>query len=229
MKFKKNNKRDNTTLEEYNEKGELHPVQDQRDEEFNNFLNDVLKKMPASSTEIIKNSLSKTRLKAEELLKENAAKFDSIFDNFLVGVEPELRKKCHKIIHFSSLTAAIIGFSPIPFSDAVLLVPVQMTMMMRLHQVFGASWADGMAQGLAKELVVVGLGKSAVGNVLKLIPAVGTVAGGIINATVASTITETLGWVTVKMLNDGEDIFKEAMSFKGQFTTLFSALSKTNK
>jgi uncharacterized protein (DUF697 family) len=228
MKFKKN-KRDNTPLEECNEKEGLHPVQNQQDEEFNNFLNDVLKRIPTSSAEIIKNSLSKTRLKAEELLKENAAKFDAIFDNFLVGVEPELRKKCHKIIHFSSLIAAIIGFSPIPFSDAVLLVPVQITMMMRLHQVFGASWTEGVAQGLAKELVVVGLGKSAVGNVLKLIPAVGTVAGGIINATVASTITETLGWVTVKMLNDGEDIFKEAMSFKGQFTTLLSALSKTKK
>jgi uncharacterized protein (DUF697 family) len=57
----------------------------------------------------------------------------------------------------------------------------------------------------------------------------GTVTGGMINATVAVAITETLGWVTVKMLNDGEDIFEEVMSFKGQFNTLFKALQQSKK
>lgn len=59
---------------------------------------------------------------------------------------------------------------------------------------------------------------------MKFVPAVGTVSGATINATVAISITESLGWVTVKMLNDGEDIFEQVMSFKGQFQTLFRAL-----
>ncbi|WP_223804694.1 hypothetical protein [Lactococcus protaetiae] len=62
-----------------------------------------------------------------------------------------------------------------------------------------------------------------------MIPTTGTVTGGIINPTVASTITETLGWLTVKALNDGEDIFDEAASFKEQFNTLYSTLSETTK
>ncbi|MFZ2316767.1 MAG: GTPase, partial [Trichococcus flocculiformis] len=33
----------------------------------------------------------------------------------------------------------------------------------------------------------------------------------------------------VKMLNDGEDIFDQAMSFKGQFDTLFKTLQNSNK
>ena len=78
-------------------------------------------------------------------------------------------------------------------------------------------------------MIVVGLGRSAVGNIVKLIPAVGTVAGAAINGTVASTITESLGWVTVKMLNDGEDIFDQFMSFKGQFNTLFKTLQNSSK
>ena len=53
---------------------------------------------------------------------------------------------------------------------------------------------------------MVSLGKSAVGNILKVIPVVGTVTGGMVNASVAVAITEALGWVTVKMLNDGVDI-----------------------
>lgn len=86
--------------------------------------------------------------------------------------------------------------------------------MMRLYKIFGASWSEALAKGITKELVVVGLGRSLVGNVLKFVPAVGTIAGGAINATVATTITEALGWVTVKMLNDGEDIFNNVLTLK---------------
>ena len=77
--------------------------------------------------------------------------------------------------------------------------------------------------------MIVGLGRSAVGNLLKFIPAVGTVAGAAINAVVASTITQALGWVTVKMLNDGEDIFDDVMSFKNQFKNVYDVLKSTNK
>lgn len=68
-----------------------------------------------------------------------------------------------------------------------------------------------------------------VGNVLKFVPAVGTIAGGAINATVATTITEALGWVTVKMLNDGEDIFNNVLTFEGQFKGLVSKLQKLRR
>ena len=144
-------------------------------------------------------------------------------------MDSQTRRKCHETIHFATLTAAIVGFSPIPFSDAVLLVPIQLTMMMRLYKIFGASWSEALAKGITKELVVVGLGRSLVGNVLKFVPAVGTIAGGAINATVATTITEALGWVTVKMLNDGEDIFNNVLTFEGQFKGLVSKLQKANK
>ncbi|WP_254556059.1 DUF697 domain-containing protein, partial [Salmonella enterica] len=79
---------------------------------------------------------------------------------FLVGVDSQTRRKCHETIHFATLTAAIVGFSPIPFSDAVLLVPIQLTMMMRLYKIFGASWSEALAKGITKELVVVDLGRS---------------------------------------------------------------------
>ncbi len=175
---------------------------------FEEFFNQVLKKMPARSAKIISSSLTVSKAKAERFLASNSQKFDHLFDEFLVGVDSQTRRKCHETIHFATLTAAIVGFSPIPFSDAVLLVPIQLTMMMRLYKIFGASWSEALAKGITKELVVVGLGRSLVGNVLKFVPAVGTIAGGAINATVATTITEALGWVTVKMLNDGEDILK---------------------
>ncbi|WP_086313601.1 hypothetical protein A5821_001125 [Enterococcus sp. 7F3_DIV0205] len=199
------------------------------EKEFDSFFSEVIKKFPEKTSSIILASYGKSKEQAEKILAKSKSQFDSIFDEFLKGVDAETRKKCHTTIHAASLTAAIIGCSPIPFSDALLLVPVQLTMMARLHKIFGQSWSESMGKSLGKEIVVVGLGKSAVGNIIKFIPAVGTVAGAAINATVASTITETLGWVTVKMLNDGEDIFEQTMTFKGQFQTLFKAVQNSSK
>ena len=201
----------------------------QDEEEFESFFSEVLKKLPQKTSVIIHDAYDKSKERAEKILAKSKNQFDGIFDEFLAGVDEETRKKCHKTVHAASLTAAIIGCSPIPFSDAVLLVPVQLTMMARLHKIFGQSWSESLGKSLSKELIIVGLGRSAVGNIVKLVPAVGSVAGAAINGTVASTITESLGWVTVKMLNDGEDIFDQFMSFKGQFNTLFKTLQNSTK
>lgn len=201
----------------------------QEEKEFESFFSEVIKKLPQKTSTSVLNAYDKSRKQAEKILDKSKAQFDGIFDEFLEGVDEETRKKCHKTVHAASLTAAIIGCSPIAFSDAFLLVPVQLTMMARLHKIFGQSWSESLGKSLSRELIVVGLGRGAVGNILKLVPAVGTVAGAAINGAVASTITESLGWVTVKMLNDGEDIFEQAMSFKGQFNTLFKALQSTSK
>jgi uncharacterized protein (DUF697 family) len=201
----------------------------QEEKEFESFFSEVLKKLPKKTSTRVLNAYDKPKEQAEKILDKSKNQFDGIFDEFLEGVDEEKRKKCHKTVHAASLIAAIIGFSPIPFSDAFLLVPVQLTMMSRLHKIFGRSWSESLGKSLSRELIVVGLGRGAVGNILKLVPAVGTVAGAAINATVASTITESLGWVTVKMLNDGEDIFEQAMSFKGQFNTLFKTLQNSSK
>lgn len=201
----------------------------QEDAEFTSFFSEVLSKFPVKTAQAILGTYDKTKGTAEKVLAKSRSQFNHVFDEFLVGVDVETRKKCHSIIHAASLSAAIIGCSPIPFSDAFLLVPVQLTMMSRLHKLFGQSWAEGMGKSLSKELVVVGLGRSAVGNIMKFIPAVGTVAGAAVNATVASAITESLGWVTVKMLNDGEDIFDQVLTFKGQFKIVFGAIQGSKK
>lgn len=201
----------------------------QEEKEFESFFSEVLKKLPQKTSASVLNAYDKSKEQAEKILDKSKNQFDGIFVEFLNGVDEEKRKKCHKTVHAASLTAAIIGCSPIPFSDAFLLVPVQLTMMSRLHKIFGQSWSESLGKSLSRELIVVGFGRAAVGNILKLVPAVGTVAGAAINGAVASTITESLGWVTVKMLNDGEDIFDQAMSFKGQFDTLFKTLQNSNK
>lgn len=194
--------------------------------EFDSFFAEVLKKLPQQSAAVIAKSFNQSKALAEKTMAKSRTQFDGVFEDFLVGVDDQMRKKAHNIIHAASLTAAIIGCSPIPFSDAFLLVPVQLTMMARLHKLFGQSWSASLGKSLSKELVLVGLGRSAVGNILKLVPVVGTVTGSAVNATVAMSITEALGWLTVKMLNDSEDIFNDVVSFKNQFRTLFGLLRR---
>lgn len=213
--YKKQNLKKPTSLDEQLDK-----------QEFESFFTEVLGRLPQKTANAVSNTYQKSKDQTEAIVVQSKKQFNGVFDEFLTGVDEEVLKKCHRTIHAASLTAAIIGCSPIPFSDAILLVPVQITMMARLHKIFGQSWTKSLAKSMSKELIVVGLGKSAVGNIMKIIPAVGTVAGAAVNATVASVITEALGWVTVKMLNDGEDLFQELTSFRGQFKSLFQLLKK---
>ena len=86
--------------------------------------------------------------------------------------------------------------------------------------------SESLGKSLTKELVVVSLGKSAVGNILKVIPVVGTVTGQCFSC---GSNYGSAWLVTVKMLNDGVDIFDDVMSFKGQFSTLFKAIQNAKK
>ena len=231
-KFLRKSKKNKDVIEDAvikNEEPKLEETFEQTPEEekeFASFFAETMKRLPQKTSAIILRSFDSSKSRAEQTLAKSKTQFDRLFEDFLKGVDEPLRKKCHATIHAASLTAAIIGCSPIPFSDAFLLVPVQLTMMGRLHKLFGQSWSESLGKSVSKELIVVSLGRSAVGNIIKVIPAVGTVAGAAINATVASTITESLGWITVKMLNDGEDIFDDVMSFKGQVQTLFTLLKR---
>lgn len=196
-------------------------------DEFIGFFNTLLNNVPANMASVLAKAFRTSKKQAEKLYLGVKDGYESIFDSFLVGVEDDVRRKTFGTIHAAMLTAAVIGTSPIPFSDAFLLVPVQLLMMGRLHKAFNVSWMENLGSALIREMTIVSLGRSAAGNLLKLIPVVGTVAGAAVNATVAMAITGALGWVTVKMLNDGEDIFDNVMSFKGQFNTLFNALKKS--
>ena len=83
----------------------------------------------------------------------------------------------HTIIHTASVAAAATAASPIPFSDAALLIPIQTTMITGLYKANGANISRGVVDGALKATIVSSLGKSLAGNLLKLIPGVGTIAG----------------------------------------------------
>ncbi len=95
--------------------------------------------------------------------------------------------------------SAAAAASPIPFSDAAVLVPLQLAMMGRIAHLYNIRFERAALLAIASTSAATNLGRSAVASLIKLIPGAGTVAGGMINAGVASTFTYAMGeaWLAV--------------------------------
>lgn len=102
-------------------------------------------------------------------------------------------------------TAFGIGFVPIPFSDASLLVPMQIGMIAHINSIFGISMDK---QRVASIIAAIGgtggatfAGRFIVTNALKFIPGIGSFAGGLISAATASIMTTALAMSYIEVLN----------------------------
>ena len=122
---------------------------------------------------------------------------DNLRIGFLIAQKADLQKKeeliQEKIKNYMA-GAAAIGFTPIPVSDAILLTGLQVKMASDIFTIYGINNSMSlMLRNIIAGRVVSTLGKSVAGNLLKFIPGIGSVAGGLINAGVASAITFSMG------------------------------------
>lgn len=99
-------------------------------------------------------------------------------------------------------TAASAGATPIPFSDALVLVPIQITLMARIAAIYGLSVKVGALASVAGAALAAGgltqAGRYAVTSLLKFVPGANVAASGI-RASVAGSFTYALGeaWLVV--------------------------------
>ena len=96
-------------------------------------------------------------------------------------------------------SAAAAAAVPVPFADATLLVPIQLGMMARIGQLFNIPLDRAALMSTLATTAATQGGRAAVTGLLKLVPGAGTVAGGLIGASIASTFTYAMGeaWLTV--------------------------------
>lgn len=101
-------------------------------------------------------------------------------------------------------TAFGVGFSPLPISDTALLVPMQVTMLGHITAIFGVSLDKAQIISIIAGIGGTGsatmLGKYIVGSAFKLIPGIGTFAGGVISGTTAGALTVTLAFGYIEVL-----------------------------
>ncbi|GAA6916456.1 GTP-binding protein [Helicobacter pylori] len=104
------------------------------------------------------------------------------------------------IIHVAVGVAGAAGLTPIPFSDALAIAPIQAGMIYKMNDAFGVKMKDSIAASLITGLLgvtaVAQVGRTLVNGLLKFIPVVGSVAGG----ATAAVITEGIGFAYLKVL-----------------------------
>lgn len=125
-----------------------------------------------------------------------------------VQMPANLKSKCSMVIHTATLTAAVSGISPIPMSDAIPITAAQITMIVSLGKIFDVT----LSQSAAKSLVCVGAtqqaGRAIAASLIKAVPGVGTVVGGVICGSTAASLTEALGWMVADdfyRMSNGEE------------------------
>lgn len=167
-------------------------------------------------------------------------------EKFLYSVREGLEEKRRQgriITTAAAIGAAGIGASPIPFSDAALLVPTQTGMMVRIFTLFGVKMSASSIESLVSDIGISAAGKFVAGNLIKLIKIDGIEwIGSAINASVAATFTEAIGMVLTEILyNDAMQVVngkKEAMTveeilekidFIKQVMDYFKAAKKSKK
>lgn len=124
------------------------------------------------------------------------------------------KKKAHKIVGSAATAAAAAGAVPIPFSDAAVLAPIQVGMIASISFTFGLAFDKAFLSTLvASAAGVVGAsyaGRAIVSGLLKLIPVVGSITGGVISAATAAALTTVLGETYIKsiciLFEEGETI-----------------------
>lgn len=103
----------------------------------------------------------------------------------------------HKIVAAAATSAMGTAAIPIPFSDAIAIVPIQITMLAGISLAFGLetnkAFLGSIVSGALTAIAGTLGGRALAGALLKLIPGAGSAVGAAISASVAATVTTTFG------------------------------------
>ena len=150
--------------------------------------------------------------------------------NVQIASLAEKKKRARAAIATATLAAAGEGAAPIPFSDCALLIPTQLGMIASITVIFGFDINKSILTAFLSSTLGSGgatlLGKTVVSNLVKLIPGVGTVAGGAISAATAGALTAALGEAYIGIMTlvfNGEMSIDDLGTKRGkdQMTALF--------
>jgi uncharacterized protein (DUF697 family) len=118
---------------------------------------------------------------------------DAFLSAQIVNIEKK-EKKCAAIIHGAAASAAAIGAIPIPISDSLLIIPLQMGMIAGIGVIMGMPMGETEVMATFLPLISAAIGIQTASSLTKLIPGLGSA----INAAVAGALTEGIGWIALK-------------------------------
>jgi uncharacterized protein (DUF697 family)/predicted GTPase len=123
---------------------------------------------------------------------------------FIAAQKVALQQKidlANKIMVASAAGAATAGLTPIPFSDAAVIVPIQIGMLAKISALFGLPVSNDLLKSLLFTLIgttaATVAGRAIVSGLLKFVPGAGTAVGGAISGATAAALTTTLGKIYI--------------------------------
>lgn len=132
------------------------------------------------------------------------------------------RKRARAAVTAAAGAAALTGASPIPFSDAAILVPTQVSMLAGITAIFGLPIEKAALTSIVSATIGTAgatvLGKTVVSNLIKMIPGAGTIIGAAISGTTAAALTGALGEAYIAILTrvaSGDISFADLTSKEG--------------
>lgn len=115
-------------------------------------------------------------------------------------------EQAEKEVNIAAGLAAAAGATPIPFSDAVALVPIQIGMLAKIGITFGMETSTATLTTLVSSVLgasaVTLAGRALVSGLLKMVPGAGSAVGGTIAATTAAALTKALGAAYISVLTN---------------------------
>jgi uncharacterized protein (DUF697 family) len=127
------------------------------------------------------------------------------------------------VINMASYACAVVAVSPIPFSDAVLMLPVQSAMVMTVGHIYGRKVTQADAKALIVELATTaGIGLLARQGIKALLP----VVGALLTVPAAFAANWGIGRVAMEYFQNpgapAEQLKKVYQSAKKEGSSLFS-------
>ena len=134
----------------------------------------------------------------------------------------ELNEKAENAVAVATASTAMTGFVPIPFADAPLLIAQQVALMASICAIYKINIEKDGLKMLATAAIGAGgaavVGKTLATNLLKVVPGIGTAAGGVISGGTAGVVTLAMGKAFIevcKMVRVGKLSEKDITSAKG--------------
>lgn len=132
-------------------------------------------------------------------------------------------RRARAVVVESAAAAVAAAAVPLPLADAAMLVPIQLSMLVRITVIFGLDISKSALMSLLSTTIGAGgavlLGKTVVANLFKLIPGAGSAVGGAICGGTAGVITAALGEVYIgimKLIWNNEMSVEELSTERGR-------------
>ena len=152
----------------------------------------VLSEAPKDSN-IIARGIEKLVAITEENLPEAVKASDEVINKYVLKSK---RIKAQVATAGATTTAAIVGAVPIPIHDAMVLTPLEITLINGIAKIYDFDKDEEYTHNVILRIVgsgAVGVAAKTIVNMLKLLPGVGNIAADIINAIVAGAVVLAIG------------------------------------